>query len=86
MGARRYTTAVDVWSVGCIFAELLGRKILFQAQGPIEQVSVSYCCTFVFFNNNLFFKTNLFSLVKVLLLNHCNIFSSFFRLFTFCSD
>jgi len=40
MGARRYSTAVDVWSIGCIFAELLGRRILFQAQGPIEQVSV----------------------------------------------
>lgn len=24
-----YTTAVDVWSVGCIFAEMLGRKPLF---------------------------------------------------------
>uniref|UniRef100_A0A0N5AFT0 Serine/threonine kinase NLK n=1 Tax=Syphacia muris TaxID=451379 RepID=A0A0N5AFT0_9BILA len=40
MGARRYTTAVDVWSVGCIFAELLGRRILFQAQGPIEQLNI----------------------------------------------
>lgn len=38
MGARRYTSSVDVWSVGCIFAELLARRILFQAQGPIEQV------------------------------------------------
>ena len=38
MGARRYTGAVDIWSVGCIFAELLARKILFQATGPIEQV------------------------------------------------
>uniref|UniRef100_A0A914V923 Serine/threonine kinase NLK n=1 Tax=Plectus sambesii TaxID=2011161 RepID=A0A914V923_9BILA len=40
MGARRYSTAVDVWSVGCIFAELLGRRILFQAQGPIEQLNL----------------------------------------------
>ncbi|KAI6188683.1 Nemo-like kinase [Aphelenchoides besseyi] len=39
MGARRYTGAVDIWSVGCIFAELLGRRILFQAQGPIEQLN-----------------------------------------------
>jgi len=31
---------VDMWSVGCIFAELLGRKILFQAQSPIQQVSI----------------------------------------------
>jgi nemo like kinase len=40
MGARRYNTSVDVWSVGCIFAELLGRRILFQAQGPIEQLNM----------------------------------------------
>ena len=39
MGARKYTGAVDVWSVGCIFAELLGRRILFQAHGPIEQLN-----------------------------------------------
>lgn len=44
MGARRYTGAVDVWSVGCIFAELLGRRILFQAQGPIEQVRFMIDC------------------------------------------
>lgn len=30
MGAKHYTAAVDVWSVGCIFGELLGRRILFQ--------------------------------------------------------
>ncbi|VDN54906.1 unnamed protein product [Dracunculus medinensis] len=40
MGARRYTSSVDVWSVGCIFAELLARRILFQAQGPIEQLNM----------------------------------------------
>ncbi|KAI6177534.1 Mitogen-activated protein kinase [Aphelenchoides bicaudatus] len=39
MGARKYTGAIDVWSVGCIFAELLGRRILFQAHGPIEQLN-----------------------------------------------
>lgn len=40
MGARHYSAAVDVWSVGCIFGELLGRRILFQAQSPVQQVSV----------------------------------------------
>ncbi|CAJ0578721.1 unnamed protein product, partial [Mesorhabditis spiculigera] len=40
MGARRYTGAIDVWSVGCIFAELLQRRILFQAHGPIEQLTL----------------------------------------------
>jgi len=38
MGARHYTSAVDVWSVGCIMAELLSRRILFQAQTPMQQV------------------------------------------------
>lgn len=40
MGARHYTAAVDVWSVGCIFGELLRRRILFQAQSPVQQVSL----------------------------------------------
>ncbi|EQB78376.1 hypothetical protein CB1_000765068 [Camelus ferus] len=37
MGSRHYSNAIDIWSVGCIFAELLGRRILFQAQSPIQQ-------------------------------------------------
>ncbi|XP_054156122.1 serine/threonine-protein kinase NLK-like [Oppia nitens] len=40
MGARHYTSAIDIWSVGCIFAELLGRRILFQAQTPIQQLEL----------------------------------------------
>ncbi|CAG0894722.1 unnamed protein product [Darwinula stevensoni] len=40
LGARYYTTAVDIWSVGCIFAELLGRRILFQAPTPIQQLEM----------------------------------------------
>lgn len=42
MGARKYNAAVDIWSVGCIFAELLGRRILFQAQGPVEQLNLIF--------------------------------------------
>jgi nemo like kinase len=38
MGARQYSSAIDVWSVGCIIAELLGRRVLFQAAGPIQQL------------------------------------------------
>lgn len=55
MGARHYTAAVDVWSVGCIFGELLRRRILFQAQSPVQQVKamspkkIRYFI-FIFFN------------------------------------
>uniref|UniRef100_A0A1I8ILC8 Protein kinase domain-containing protein n=1 Tax=Macrostomum lignano TaxID=282301 RepID=A0A1I8ILC8_9PLAT len=30
MGAQEYSAAIDIWSAGCIFAELLSRSILFQ--------------------------------------------------------
>lgn len=47
MGSRHYSNAIDIWSVGCIFAELLGRRILFQAQSPIQQVSPRFPWRFV---------------------------------------
>lgn len=40
MGAKHYTNAVDMWSIGCIFGELLGRRIVFQAQSPIQQLEL----------------------------------------------
>ncbi|EGO28279.1 hypothetical protein SERLADRAFT_458677 [Serpula lacrymans var. lacrymans S7.9] len=36
LGASTYSTAVDIWSVGCIFAELLLKEPLFQAKTEIE--------------------------------------------------
>uniref|UniRef100_A0A8C7D2C7 Mitogen-activated protein kinase n=1 Tax=Oncorhynchus kisutch TaxID=8019 RepID=A0A8C7D2C7_ONCKI len=40
MGSHHYSNAIDIWSIGCIFAELLGRRILFQAQSPIQQLDL----------------------------------------------
>ncbi|UJR10150.1 hypothetical protein I4U23_014367 [Adineta vaga] len=40
LGAQHYSYAIDVWSVGCIFAELLGRRILFQASSPLKQLDL----------------------------------------------
>lgn len=37
-GCRHYDTAIDMWAVGCILAELLGRKILFEATDTAIQV------------------------------------------------
>jgi len=36
--AKKYDEQIDVWSVGCIFAELLGRKALFPGQDYLEQL------------------------------------------------
>ncbi|TDH68087.1 hypothetical protein CCR75_003806 [Bremia lactucae] len=38
LGARKYSTAVDMWSVGCIFAEMLLLKPLFSGRGELEQI------------------------------------------------
>ncbi|DBA04088.1 TPA: hypothetical protein N0F65_009435 [Lagenidium giganteum] len=38
LGATTYSTAVDMWSVGCIFAELVLMKPLFPGRGEIDQM------------------------------------------------
>jgi len=36
LNASEYTKAVDIWSVGCIFAELLGRTPLFPGEDYLD--------------------------------------------------
>lgn len=38
LGAERYGTAVDVWSLGCIFGELLTREPMFQGKNEVDQL------------------------------------------------
>ena len=39
LGEKLYSTAVDMWSVGCIFGELLLHKPLFQGKSEIDQLN-----------------------------------------------
>ncbi|XP_070963904.1 cyclin-dependent kinase 11B-like isoform X13 [Oncorhynchus clarkii lewisi] len=39
LGAKEYSTAVDMWSVGCIFGELLTQKPLFPGKSEIDQIN-----------------------------------------------
>nr|GEY15964.1 cyclin-dependent kinase G-2-like [Tanacetum cinerariifolium] len=39
LGMKHYTTAVDMWSVGCIMAELLSKKPLFDGRKELEQIN-----------------------------------------------
>ncbi|RSL59145.1 hypothetical protein CEP54_007430 [Fusarium duplospermum] len=39
LGAKSYGAAVDMWSVGCIFGELLTREPLLQGKNEVDQVS-----------------------------------------------
>ncbi|KAL3501048.1 hypothetical protein ACH5RR_035497 [Cinchona calisaya] len=38
LGAKQYSTAIDMWSLGCIMAELLGKVPLFNGKTEIDQL------------------------------------------------
>ncbi|TXG51310.1 hypothetical protein EZV62_023834 [Acer yangbiense] len=38
LGMKKYSTAVDMWSVGCIMAELLAKKPLFNGKTEADQI------------------------------------------------
>ncbi|XP_041998316.1 probable CTD kinase subunit alpha homolog [Salvia splendens] len=70
MGETNYTSAVDMWSVGCIMAEL----VLFPGKSEIEQLSLIHSslghamlCT----SPLLLTSTGLDLLLSLLALDHC---------------
>ena len=42
LGTRRYSSAIDVWSVGCIMAQLLTGRALLNGKGEIDQLRKTY--------------------------------------------
>lgn len=40
LSLNHYTSAIDLWSVGCIFAEMLGRKQLFPGKHYVHQLQL----------------------------------------------
>lgn len=38
LGAKKYSTAIDIWSLGCIMAELLSKEPLFAGKSEIDQI------------------------------------------------
>ena len=55
LGAEKYGTEVDMWSVGCIFAELLKKEPILQGKNEVDQltkVSLIFA-THTMFNHDL---------------------------------
>ncbi|CAA3025002.1 cell division control protein 2 homolog isoform X1 [Olea europaea var. sylvestris] len=42
LGLKKYSTPVDVWSVGCIFAEMVNQKPLFPGDTEIKQIRMIF--------------------------------------------
>lgn len=38
LGVQRYATPIDIWSIGCIFAEMATKKPLFHGDSEIDQL------------------------------------------------
>ncbi|KAI8920840.1 kinase-like domain-containing protein [Powellomyces hirtus] len=38
LGAKEYTTAIDMWSIGCIFGELVNKEPLLPGRGEFDQL------------------------------------------------
>ena len=43
LGSRLYSTPIDMWSVGCIFAEMLTGEPLFPGEGKGQLILVYVC-------------------------------------------
>ena len=48
LGCSEYSTPVDIWSVGCIFAEMSSNNVLFEGDSEIDQIFRIF--RFFFFN------------------------------------
>lgn len=44
LGSRHYSTPVDVWSVGCIFAEMVNQRPLFPGDSEIDELFKIFRC------------------------------------------
>lgn len=38
LGSKQYSTAIDMWSLGCIMAELLSKEPLFNGRTEFDQL------------------------------------------------
>jgi len=38
LGCKEYSTEIDVWSLGCVFAELLNKEPIFMGRGEMDQI------------------------------------------------
>uniref|UniRef100_A0A3B5KXF9 Cyclin dependent kinase 11B n=1 Tax=Xiphophorus couchianus TaxID=32473 RepID=A0A3B5KXF9_9TELE len=56
LGAKEYSTAVDMWSVGCIFGELLTQKPLFPGKSEIDQINKIYKVNAIIWPSNLMLR------------------------------
>lgn len=56
LGDKVYSTAVDIWSIGCIFAELATKKPLFPGDSEIDQLFRIFRTLGMYGKHHIYFK------------------------------
>uniref|UniRef100_M1CYE6 cyclin-dependent kinase n=1 Tax=Solanum tuberosum TaxID=4113 RepID=M1CYE6_SOLTU len=51
LGSRHYSTPVDVWSVGCIFAEMVNQRPLFPGDSEIDELFKIFSLSYIDYNS-----------------------------------
>ncbi|KAL9843458.1 putative cyclin-dependent kinase B1-1 CMGC-CDK-Pl family [Arabidopsis thaliana] len=57
LGSTHYSTAVDIWSVGCIFAEMIRRQALFPGDSEFQQLLHIFRYLLLVFDANVLLGT-----------------------------
>ena len=78
LGQRAYAPAVDMWSIGCIFAELVNRKPLWPGDSEIDELFRIFRYVFLLLLNISFNETNIFLLCLLCYFFFVSLFSSLF--------
>ena len=42
LGSKNYSTSIDIWSIGCIFAEMVNKKPLFIGNNQHDQLEIIF--------------------------------------------
>ncbi|KAG0677419.1 serine/threonine protein kinase, CMGC, CDC2/CDK sub [Pichia californica] len=42
LGDKKYTTAIDIWGIGCVFAELFLKRPIFEGKSDIHQIELIF--------------------------------------------
>lgn len=75
LGTRQYSTAIDMWSLGCIMAELLSKQPLFNGKTEVDQLD-KVKINIIFWRMHILVIFNIISCAYVLTLNLADISNS----------
>lgn len=77
LGARQYSTPVDVWSVGCIFAEMVNQRPLFPGDSEIDELfKIFRSQSILFLHYSLSLPTQIYmvEVIKSIIMTDCTMF------------